>query len=437
MWRELIWKKKLYHEGTNMLKKLTIKNFKAIQDMTIEFTPLTVLIGDNGCGKSTILQALDFLQSATFRDIPEYLRERGWTFSELKSQCNGSKDKPIQFISEWTFIIHHSVEQLVWSLSVDYKEKWMLQEQLVRKSDGISILSYHIDGFKDNPVSLGGLNIQSSALKYVAGTSINTDEIDLLSVFLSISSNYELLSPEKMRSGSKDPNYSHLICDIGINGGELAQCIENMNQAQKQDLNKTLSEMTGRDFSVKTVDLGNRVEMILVENTEHSVITTNSSHISDGLLRLLAFCIISQNFDSPCIGSDNRYIPDDEGHLVDGFKKSAVKCGMILFDEIEDGINPYLTQKIIDLLRSIEQNQGRQVIVTTHSPVILNDFEPEEIVFLWKYKNGSVHSKAMFSTEEMQRTLKVLNPGEVWANYEKNEIIQRLNPDNEKAVTTK
>jgi predicted ATP-dependent endonuclease of OLD family len=39
-----------------MLKTLTIRNFKAIVDMTIEFTPLTVLIGGNACGKSTVLQ---------------------------------------------------------------------------------------------------------------------------------------------------------------------------------------------------------------------------------------------------------------------------------------------------------------------------------------------------------------------------------------------
>ena len=53
-----------------MLKKLTIRNFKAIHDMTIAFSPLTVLIGENAAGKSTVLQAIDFLRSAASRDIP-------------------------------------------------------------------------------------------------------------------------------------------------------------------------------------------------------------------------------------------------------------------------------------------------------------------------------------------------------------------------------
>jgi predicted ATPase len=62
---------------------------------------LTVLIGENSCGKSTILQAIDFLRSAASRDIPEYLRERKWTLEDLKSQCNGGIEKPLEFVSTW------------------------------------------------------------------------------------------------------------------------------------------------------------------------------------------------------------------------------------------------------------------------------------------------------------------------------------------------
>lgn len=40
------------------IKKLTIKNFKAISDMKLEFQPgVNLLIGDNGVGKTTILEA--------------------------------------------------------------------------------------------------------------------------------------------------------------------------------------------------------------------------------------------------------------------------------------------------------------------------------------------------------------------------------------------
>ena len=75
-----------------MIKKLTIDNFKAIKHLELEFTPFTVLIGGNSCGKSTVLQALDLLRAYTYRDIDEYLfHELGWSFLDIKTQFNKHK----------------------------------------------------------------------------------------------------------------------------------------------------------------------------------------------------------------------------------------------------------------------------------------------------------------------------------------------------------
>ena len=46
-----------------MLTKLTIKNFKRFRDETVvNFEPITVLLGGNNSGKSTVLQALSIFQ---------------------------------------------------------------------------------------------------------------------------------------------------------------------------------------------------------------------------------------------------------------------------------------------------------------------------------------------------------------------------------------
>jgi AAA15 family ATPase/GTPase len=99
--------------------------------------------------------------------------------------------------------------------------------------------------------------------------------------------------------------------------------------------------------------------------------------------------------------------------------------GIVLLDEIENGINPYLTGSISGLLNDLTKTSRCQVILTTHSPVVLNDFKLEEIVFLWKDKNSSVHSKKFFDTEERRKALDFLNPGEIWENYGKNAILNK------------
>ncbi|GBU27235.1 hypothetical protein R84B8_00762 [Treponema sp. R8-4-B8] len=405
-----------------MLKKLTIRNFKAIQDMTIEFTPLTVLIGENSCGKSTILQALDFLCSVSSRDIHEYLREKEWNFEEIKSQCNGGIKKPVEFISTWNLLMKGGIETIEWSLSIDVNKGWLIKEKIINLSNNKPILSYHIDGQSDIPTSLGQLNIQSSALKYVAGTSNSTDEIEILFFLLSDSSSFGLLSPEKIRSGNKPTNTRN----IGEGGEALAYCIDKMVKSERQQLDKIVSDLMGSRITIQTIDRGKKVELSIIFETTDDTMTIDSLHISDGLLRIIAFAVISMKENVIYLITEDgaRLITESGDFLV--ACKDIVNNGMVLLDEIEDGINPYLTEKIISLLRELNKKQERQVIVTTHSPVVLNDFKQEEIIFLWKDKNGSVHSRKFFDTEEMRASLDYLNPGEIWENYGKDAILTKL-----------
>jgi len=391
--------------------------------MTIEFTPLTVLIGENGCGKSTILQALDLLFSVSSRDIPEYLREKEWNFEDIKSQCNGGITKPVEFITTWNLLVKGNFETIEWDLSIDFDKGWIIREKMTKLSDNKPILSYHVEGQKDIPSSLGELNIQSSALKYVAGTSINTDEIDKLFFFLSDSAVFGLLSPDKIRSGNKQPNTRN----IGAGGEALANCINKMNKSEKQQLDKMVSDLIGASVVIQTTDLGNKIEMSIIFESTDNTMSIDSLHISDGLLRIIAFAVISMEKEIKLLATnDGALIITNSGEAIACKSSDSLKNGMVLLDEIEDGINPYMTEQIVSLLRELNEKQKRQIIVTTHSPVILNDFKQDEIIFLWKDKKGSVHSRKFFDTEEMCDALDYLNPGEIWENYDKDAILTKL-----------
>jgi len=52
-----------------MITKLSIKNFRGIEKGELELAPLTILLGSNNSGKSTILEAL-FLAPNPFRSVP-------------------------------------------------------------------------------------------------------------------------------------------------------------------------------------------------------------------------------------------------------------------------------------------------------------------------------------------------------------------------------
>jgi len=70
------------------MKKLTlnafrIKNFKAVKDSrAIKFTPLTVFIGNNGSGKSSIIEGMETIQSIVLYGLDDaMMRGGGWEAS--------------------------------------------------------------------------------------------------------------------------------------------------------------------------------------------------------------------------------------------------------------------------------------------------------------------------------------------------------------------
>ena len=405
-----------------MLKKLTIKNFKAIQDMTMEFTPLTVLIGANSCGKTTILQALDFLRTAATRDLPEYLRERDWSFEELKSKTRDSQESPIEFISEFRFKIDNEIKTLLWDFSVDMdKTGWKIKETIKNTNDDKLIIFRGNNPEETFPSNFKQFSLQSSLLKYIDPND-GEKEIKELKSFLGSSTYYGLLSPDAIRLGKKTGS----VGNIGNGGERLSAFIHRLNEYDRCELEKIVSDFLGIKIKIRTTETGANLTLFINEKYTEKELVIDAWHSSDGFLRIIALVAIS--FERLIL----RHGKSDGGIKMkyDGTytHRGYVECnnGMILLDEIENGINPYLTKKTVDLLRGIIEATERQIIITTHSPVILNDFSPEEIVFLWKTDDGSVHCKKMFSTEEMKFLLDALNPGEVWINLQKDEILEML-----------
>jgi AAA15 family ATPase/GTPase len=61
-----------------MIREFTIENFKSIESLTLPLGRVTVLIGENGAGKSNVLEALAFFSAAGHGKLDEeFLHNRG------------------------------------------------------------------------------------------------------------------------------------------------------------------------------------------------------------------------------------------------------------------------------------------------------------------------------------------------------------------------
>lgn len=114
-------------------------------------------------------------------------------------------------------------------------------------------------------------------------------------------------------------------------------------------------------ISLQREDSENRLRLA-DKFSEHLV---PAEDISDGTLRILAFLTALYNRDNPQI---------------------------ICFEEPENGVHPWLLHKMMELLNlvSTEGIGGKpvQVLITTHSPVLLNYVKPEQVRVVELDKEG-------------------------------------------------
>ena len=396
-----------------MIKNLVIENFKAIKRLELEFTPFIVLIGGNSCGKSSVLQALDFIRAFATRDIDEYLQhERGWLFEDIKSQF-GSQGVAISV--ELMLNINGILQNIFWAIEVDNSTGKFVTGEIMRNLSKGEIVLARGMGEVHTPDNIEKLFLKSSYLKLVDENNPSSEfpeELYAVKKFFTQSSSYELLTPDRMREkGNRDE-----VKDIGMGGEKLAAYINSMSAYQKNKLNNVFSEFIGYSIQTTTeTKPSGWVDLFISESFAETKTKIKAAHISDGLLRLLGLIAAS--------------IPEEKGEQLKLHEvvHSVPDSGFILLDEIEDGINPYLTEKVIAMLRTIVSDFNKQIIITTHSPVMLNRFEHKEIIFMWRDDEGQIHAKPMFGSEGMQDTLDCFNPGEVWLNYEKEEILDLMN----------
>ncbi|MFZ4704016.1 MAG: AAA family ATPase, partial [Candidatus Methylumidiphilus sp.] len=139
--------------------------------------------------------------------------------------------------------------------------------------------------------------------------------------------------------------------------------------------------------------------------------SVNARQLNDGMLRILA--IVSQ------VEAKDQWkrSPNDIRETAKILGKSVHReYKMLLFDEIENGIHPELIEKLMAYLLDAEQ----QIIVTTHSPMILNylpdDVAKEAVILLYRTEEGITRSVRYFDLPSTQKKLKLLGPGEVFVD---------------------
>jgi predicted ATPase len=83
----------------------------------------------------------------------------------------------------------------------------------------------------------------------------------------------------------------------------------------------------------------------------------------------------------------------------------------MLFDEPELGLHPYALAVLGDLLKNAAQH-GKQVIVSTQSAPLLNEFEPSDVVVVERHRGESTFGR--LEPDDLSEWLGDYSLGELW-----------------------
>jgi hypothetical protein len=83
----------------------------------------------------------------------------------------------------------------------------------------------------------------------------------------------------------------------------------------------------------------------------------------------------------------------------------------VLLDEVEDGIEPHILPAFISM---IARESRVQLVLTSHSPVLVNAFDPEQIAFVTRRQDGGTVSASFRSLTPLMDGLEYFGAGEVW-----------------------
>lgn len=372
--------------GPTRSSRIHVTNFKSLVDFRLDLAKFTCLIGLNGAGKSTVLQFIDFLGQQARGNMKGWLDERHWAAKEIPSHLTNKKN--VEFVFKMSSGAGEA--DIHWYGVFNPALLHCTTEKFDTPDASLYVEGGHISMFERSGNGAGRrrmnepvrFSYEGSVLSQLRDSSLPEILVQVKNYIQSIKS-LDLLSPEHLRQRTREAAGS-----MGLGGQGLSAFLHEIGPSGRKKVSDALRKVYKQLKNVNTKSLRSGWKQLEIhEIFGRKEVVTEARHINDGMLRVLALLAELQ--------SDNQFL---------------------LFDEIENGINPELVQFLLDTLTSATQ----QVLVTTHSPLILNYLSDEAakagVIYLYKNKQGATNSIPFFSIPSLAKKLSVMGPGEAFAD---------------------
>lgn len=368
------------------IRRITLRNYKSIASASIDLGRLTFLVGPNGSGKSNVLDGLRFVAESLRTSIDHALRER----SGIKEVRRRSGGHPNSFAIRLDFDFESGMQGF-YAFQVGAKESggFEVQDEVCKIAGGLGRLGDHHFHVKRGVVGEHSMSVAPPAasdrlyLVSAGGLPEFRPVYDALS-----SMEVYNLNPESIRNLQK-PDAGELL---RREGGNAASVFEKLPLAARDKINSYLKRIVPGVSEAETKLLGSLETLEfrqLIKGQKHSWRFLASS-MSDGTLR--AFGVLLALFQP--------------------LTRNEVSLPLVGLEEPETALHPGAAGILLAALR--EASRAAQIIVTSHSPDLLDDEDiPTESILAVENREGTTYVGSIDSAGRTLLKQKLFTPGEL------------------------
>ena len=362
--------------GKNLaLKSFRLKNFKAIRDSgVVKFTPLTVLIGDNGSGKSSLVEGLQTYQRIVTDGLDSAMGMwQGFEFirnAAAAQQFSRSDVRSHKFKSAISFRAGHLVKM---------RDAPLFGQQQFAHTHSFSVTDNPIDGqilIFNESLNISGKTV---ATRNASGEVFDSEKRRITSMYHLPDSLPDEVRPNRLDNGISflsalnhhpsthdwvsawqfaELNPSSMLLPYRLrrsrrhirlhaSGSNIAQYLLDIRDRDKLAYDSIIETVQYvlpymKDMQpTMTTELNRSVYLQMAE----SEFKIPGWLLSTGTLRILCLLALFRHPEPP---------------------------PLIIIEELENGLDPRTIHLIVEEVRNVVESGRSQVIVTTHSPYLLD-----------------------------------------------------------------
>jgi predicted ATPase len=365
------------------LTDVAIKQYKSLDDVHVHFAPVTVVVGPNGVGKSNFVDALKFFRdiandgldhAVTSREGIDRIRQKhetkphdiglkfGFASNDLDDGCtvtNGPHPTTYQLVLSGRGGDYHIASEAA---------KYLIDERLAEGGEEPKGQPKY-EEYNRNEAGVLRIDGKTRARKIAPGVVALGHPIDLFAELgapiTTFATKWRFCSlyPNTLRV-LRPPMTATILAEDGSNWASVVRGLKRTKSGQ-ESLDRIAEVMQAtlpgfRDITVSAVGgyLVPRISIMSKDNGGAKPQQFDPIQMSDGTLRVL-------------------------GILLALYQQPAPR--LLVIEEPEQTVHPGVLPALAEAFK--EASERTQIIITTHSPHLVDQFDPESIRVAWS-RNG-------------------------------------------------